>query len=92
LVEAAAAGRLAGPDRARLELGLTAAWRRRLRLDDLPPAELYARLRAHPEAGPLLTGLEQWLHAPDAGRGVDLGALLAPYRAWTAAEWDAAKA
>lgn len=90
LVDAAARGALPGPERARLELGLTALWKKRLGLDDLPPDELYARLRAHAEAGPLLRGLEEWLHAPATAVPPDVGALLAPYRALKASDWDAA--
>jgi len=37
-------------------------------------------LREHPDAGPLLRGLEDWLHRPEPRESVDVGALLAPYR------------
>ncbi len=89
LVEAAAAGRLPAAERARLELGLTALWRRRLGLESRPPAEIYAVLKAHPDAGPLLLGLESWLHAPDAAGKADIPALLAPYRELPASIWEA---
>jgi len=82
LVEAAVAGRLSRSDRAALELTLIAVWRKRLALEELGVAEALAQMKAHAEAGPLLTCLEGWLHRPDGAgeRDVDLGELLAPYR------------
>lgn len=80
LVERARAGTLTTSERSRLELGLVALWRRRLGLERERPEVVLARLRQHPEAGPLLSSLEAWLHQPDAERSVDLEALLAPYR------------
>ena len=89
MVEAAAAGSLPPAERARLELGLLALWRRRLGLADRSPAEIFVVLKDHPEAGPLLRGLESWLHAPDAAGKADVGDLLAPYRGLPASIWDA---
>lgn len=80
LVERARAGTLSSAERSRLELGLVALWRRRLALEAARPEDVLARLRAHPEAGPLLASLETWLHRPDAAGSVDVDALLAPYR------------
>ena len=80
LVERARAGTLSTSERSRLELGLVALWRRRLGLEGERPDAVVARLRAHPEAGPLLERLEAWLHRPEAGDAVDVEALLAPYR------------
>ncbi|MBI1851788.1 MAG: hypothetical protein HYR85_15725 [Planctomycetes bacterium] len=80
LVEQAIAGTLPAPQCASLELSLVTLWRRRLGLEDRDPAEALTILRAHAEAGPLLTGLETWLHRPPEQSSVDLVALLAPYR------------
>lgn len=80
LVERAVRGELSREERAQLELSLVALWRRRLRLEEQRPSEVLAILRAHAEAGPLLTKLEEWLHQPEPEREVDLNALLAPYR------------
>jgi hypothetical protein len=80
LVESALAGRLSREERAQLELGLVAYWRRKLNLEDERPAQTMALLREHAQAGPLLTSLEAWLHMPVPPSEVDLAALLAPYR------------
>jgi len=80
LVESALAGRLSREERAQLELGLVAYWRRKLELEDERPAQTLALLREHAQAGPLLSSLEAWLHMPVPPEQVDLQALLAPYR------------
>ncbi|MEO6709186.1 MAG: hypothetical protein ABI054_13650 [Planctomycetota bacterium] len=80
LVENAIAGKLSREERAQLELGLVAYWRRKLTLDEERPAQMMARLRQHEQAGPLLTSLEAWLHMPAPPEKVDLEHLLAPYR------------
>jgi hypothetical protein len=80
LVEEALAGRLTTPRRAELERLLLAYWRRRLDLQGQKPHEAFATLRRHPEAGPLLTSLEAWLHRPDPAGEIDLPALLRPYQ------------
>ena len=88
LVRRAMAGDLAPMERARLELGLLALWRRRLGLEGERPEQVLGLLRRHPEAGPLLGALESWLHRPPTEAGaVDLEVLLAPYRELTAGEW-----
>jgi hypothetical protein len=79
LVRRALAGELAARERAALELGLIAFWTRRLRWEHLKPEVALERLRAHPDASPLLLGLERWLHAPGE-RDVDVARLLEPYR------------
>jgi len=79
LIAAARADGLGPAGRAELERVLIAWWRRRLGLEQRDGAAALAELAVHPEAGPLLAGLEQWLHRPDAP-AVDLEALLAPYR------------
>lgn len=78
LVAAARAGALEPAGRAELERALIAWWRRKLDLEETDAAVALTQLAAHPEAGPLLAGLEQWLHRPDSPE-VDLERLLAPY-------------
>lgn len=80
LVDRARKQELAEGERTQLEMSLVAYWRRRLRLEEVPAHDLLPRLRAHPEAGPLLVGLERWLHAPEGAEDVDVANLLAPYR------------
>ncbi len=80
LVERAMAGQLSAAERSELELGLVAWWRRKLDLHDRTPQETLALLRKHAEAGPLLQGLEDWLHRPAPPADVDVARLLAPYR------------
>jgi hypothetical protein len=80
LVEGAIAGRLSQPELAGLERGLLAYWRRRLGLEAIEPAEAMERMRRHPDAGPLLRQLEEWLHKPGPRGPVDVAALLRPYR------------
>ena len=82
LVGAALNGTLDDPDRAELERLLIGYWRDRLGLQDERPASAMAAMRQHPEAGPLLRGLEDWLHRPQSDRktrGEELAALLRPY-------------
>ncbi len=88
LVERARAGELSSAERAQLELGLVAYWRRKLALDELPPHQALARLRDHSEAGPLLVSLERWLHDPASGRAIDVARLLEPYRGLAAGSID----
>jgi hypothetical protein len=80
LVEQAMAGTLTPVHRAELERTLLAFWRERLALADVKPAEAFAQLRQHAEAGPLLRCLEEWLHRPEPATAVDVHELLAPYR------------
>jgi hypothetical protein len=80
LAERAMAGTLDRGEQAELERMLLAYWRRRLDLDGLRPAEAFAVLRRHAEAGPLLRHLEDWLHRPGPAAPADLTAILQPYR------------
>lgn len=80
LVQSALEGKLSRTERARLELGLVAYWRRKLGFEEKKPEEALALLRDHAEAGPLLRSLEDWLHRPAEPGQVDVAALLAPYR------------
>lgn len=81
LVRRARDGSLDDGQKAQLERLLIAYWYRRLKLNDMPPGEAFAKLKSHPQAGPLLTQLEQWLHAPNADPNVNLDSLLEPYEA-----------
>jgi hypothetical protein len=81
LVTRAMHGDVSTAELAELERALEGYWRRRLKLGDLPPAAAIARLRQHPEAGPLVSQLESWLHRPPDGKQVvDVQALLSPYQ------------
>jgi len=77
---------------AELERALVSYWRRKLVLEDLAPVEALATLRAHPEASPLVTQLEAWLHRPAGQQTVDVGQLLEPYRNIAPEELDGAPA
>jgi len=80
LVEQAANGTLDTHGRARLERMIFSHWREQLGLpgdDDL--ALLHQQLKTHHEAGPLIRGLEDWLHRPPGTATVDIAALLEPY-------------
>lgn len=88
LVESAVAGELSSADRARLERLLLRFWQRKLELEDRPERVL-ATLREHAEAGPLLRGLEDWLHRPVPPADLDLERLLEPYRHVSSAALDA---
>lgn len=81
LVQAAMAGELTAERRAHLERMLITYWSRRLGLEQQPAAAVFAVLRRHAEAGPLVQALERWLHSPP-GRADDLDvtALLRPYQ------------
>ena len=80
LVEQAASGALDTAGRARLERMIFSHWREQL---DLPKeselVRMHQQLKDHEEAGPLLRGLEDWLHRPPGTATVDIAALLAPY-------------
>ena len=80
LVDEAIAGQLPPARLAELERALVVYWRRRLQLDGVPPSAALAQLRAHADAGPMLTQLDAWLHQPAGRSSVDVNALLAPYQ------------
>jgi len=79
LVSKAIDGRASSTELAELERAVVEYWRRRIGLQDVPPAEAIAKLRHHPDASPLLLQLEAWLHRPNANADVDINALLSPY-------------
>lgn len=82
LVLQASRGSLDSSGRAALERLVIGHWRERLpEIASLPPAEAMVKLRAHPDASPLLLELERWLHSRDPNVSADrIEALLAPYR------------
>ena len=80
LVQGAINGKLSHEELGKLERGLLALWRKRLNLEAAEPAVAIAKLRTHPDAGPLLGQLEEWLHKPGPQAPVDVPTLLAPYR------------
>jgi hypothetical protein len=80
LVEGAVAGKLSRTELADLERVLLAYWRKRLGLEAAEPGEAIETMRRHPDAGPLLSQLEAWLHRPGPPAPVDVVALLKPYR------------
>jgi hypothetical protein len=89
LLDKAVAGELGAGEQAELERLLIGYWRRRLKLEDAPPAKLITLLRNHDEAGPLLRRLEDWLHRPAGTAGpVDVAALLKPYQSIAAYDLD----
>jgi hypothetical protein len=91
LVEAAVAGTLSKGQHAELERLLIGYWRRRLGLDQASPAQAMTVMRNHPQAGPLIRNLEEWLHRPAAEtRAVDVASLLRPYQDLAADEQAAA--
>lgn len=64
LVRQALANQLDPSGQAALEALVLAACREQLGLRDLPAREVMARLRADPEAGPIVSALETFFHAP----------------------------
>ncbi len=72
-------GELAPEQHAELERLLVNHWRERLGLADSDPADALVTLHRHPQAGPLLRNLEQWLHCPDHPETVDVAQMLTPY-------------
>ena len=80
LVAAAMAGQLSSDGQAQLERLLLGYWSRRLRLTDVEPADAIAAIRRDDQAGELLRQVEAWLHRPGGVGGVDVSAMLAPYR------------
>lgn len=73
---------------AELERYLVEFWRRKLGWFDRDPVSVVVDLRKHPQAGPLMTQLEQWIHARQRNTDVDLDQLLKPYQEFEASELD----
>lgn len=66
LIAAAAQGELCTSDKARLELLLLHYWRREAQLPGADMAHSIQQLRSHPQAGPMISALEKWLHSAEA--------------------------
>jgi len=79
-LEAAFENRMGKEQYAELERMLYAYWRKRLELESLDPASALRHIHDHPEAGPLMQQLEQWMHNPAPDKDVDLAILLEPFR------------
>lgn len=88
LVEAVARGGADTGAKAELERLLVAFWRARLGLRDIKAADAIVAIKQHAEAGVLLRQVEAWLHMPTPPAQTDWQALLAPYRAVTAASFE----
>lgn len=82
LITKASHGALDTNEQATLERLILGHWKQRLpELNTLPPAEALAKLRHHPQAGPLIKQLEHWLHSKNGNVATDeIDALLTPYR------------
>jgi hypothetical protein len=80
LIDEALAGRGDPVRLAELERTLISFWTRKLHRQQCKPAETLTELRRHPEAGPLLVQLENWLHRPGSSGKIDTATLLEPYR------------
>ncbi|AWM38087.1 hypothetical protein C1280_14535 [Gemmata obscuriglobus] len=80
LLTSAARGTANPADHAELERTVLVYWVRRLGLRTQDPAVLCATLRGHPEAGPMVTRLEAWLHAPPSDAPVNVSELLTVFR------------
>ncbi|MFM7131548.1 MAG: hypothetical protein ACKO0V_19535, partial [bacterium] len=83
LVQAACGGTLEAHQRAELEMLLIGYWSDRLELSGkTDPGALLQTLKQHPEAGPLVAKLEEWLHMPPDKRKLteaDITGLLQHY-------------
>jgi hypothetical protein len=80
LLTSAAAGTATPAEQAELERAVLVYWVRRLKLRDHDAATLYATLRGHAEARPMVTRLEMWLHAPAPETPADTQELLSVFR------------
>lgn len=83
LVTAACEGTIAPHQRAELESLLIAYWSARSdACAEISPGQILSMLKQHPEAGPLMAKLEEWLHMPP-GQGNaserEIAHLLKPY-------------
>jgi hypothetical protein len=88
LIERAVSGELSSQGQAELERVLVAFWRKKLRLDELPPSQLFARLKEHEPSRMILSQLEEWLHRPGSSSNMDVARLLAPYQSMAAEELE----
>jgi hypothetical protein len=77
-IQAAMDNQLDARQYAELERMLIAMWQRKLGLGDVDPSAVVGQIRRHPEAGPLMSQLERWMHDPSRDTSVDLAKLLEP--------------
>lgn len=82
------AGEVDRAGHAELERLLVALWRRKLKLEDVPPEAALRQIKSDPQAGPLMRQLEAWLHQPQPPTDQDLAQLLEPYRSMSVDELD----
>ncbi len=71
IIDGAARRELTIGDKARLELLLLHYYREQLDKPGLDMASSIQALRTHPQAGPILNAVEQWLHAADSSARQD---------------------
>ena len=79
LVERAAQGTLDLEGKRRIDMLLLHYWRDALELDDRDIATSIGRPRLHPQAGPLLTQIERWLHSPQPVPLAEIQRVLEPF-------------
>jgi len=79
-LEAAAANEMSLDQYAELERMLLAFWRRKLGLESISLNQALPQIFEHPDAGPLMKQLEQWMHSPTPDRNIDLRKLVEPFR------------
>jgi hypothetical protein len=80
LVVKAADGKLTLEEKALFERLMLGYWCQRLELDPKDILKSLAVLRKHDVAGELICAIESWFHKPISADGVDIAALLEPYR------------
>ena len=80
LIERAASGHLNNREKARLEKMILGYWAQRLHLQKTSANEQLATLLKHPQAGPSIRTLEQWLHSPGSLEAPLVGPWLETFR------------
>ena len=80
LIERAASGHLDNQEKARLEKMILGYWAQRLHLKETTATEQLATLLQHPQAGPSIRTLEQWLHSPGSLEAPLVGPWLETFR------------
>lgn len=83
---AASRGELTKDQHGELERALIAYWTDRLSLNALSPVEVSAKLKDDAIAGPMLSEVERWLHAPEDDPSFDLASVLKPIEQASAEE------
>lgn len=80
LIEKAVQGELSRDERSELERTMVSFWRKKLRLEHMPPGELMSFLKTEPDSKIIFEQLENWLHRPDPPENIDMTAMLKPYQ------------